>query len=325
MKLRFSLVVLLFFGFSVAGVLAQDEEVVDEPTPEYSDQSCGECHLDYHAAWHTGVHAIAYDRESFQEAWIAEDKDPECLACHTTEYQPATQTYLAENIQCEACHGQTPANHPPAPFVVSTDAETCGDCHTNTFYEWERSLHAFTADMGAIGCATCHNPHGQNIREPDDEAVLTAATSVIDAMCLNCHQDDTNTYVHLTHNEIAFEGVEVTCASCHMYQQEADELHKLADHTMYVGTISCTDCHQEISLTGASPILIDVDSALAEERNELLARVEELQNELSLTEEEDTGNGDDYIRLTQGLIVGLGLGVSVLWVLMRRERAENNG
>jgi predicted CXXCH cytochrome family protein len=286
-----------------------------QPLPRDPDyKSCGECHVDIHAAWASGVHAIAYDRPSFQQAWHDMNQERECLSCHVTGYQPATTRYWQENIQCEACHGLTPDNHPEEPFVLTRSADKCGDCHTLTFDEWEHSLHAFTPDMGAIGCATCHNPHGQQIRLDGD----------INQLCLNCHQADTTSYVHLTHNEVDIEGVDVTCASCHMYQREPDELHKLSDHTMYVGTVSCTDCHQEISLTGASPILIDVDAALAEERNILRMQVDELQTRLAQLEEEES-TGIDFIRLTQGLIIGLGLGITVLWVLMRRGNGESAG
>lgn len=301
----------LCFNFIVVGVVfAQDEMPDDE---DHSGEYCGDCHLDYLDAWSTGVHAIAYDRESFQEAWAETDNDPECLQCHTTQYEPANQTYLSENIHCEACHGQNPSDHPPATFEITADTSTCGDCHTATFDEWRHSQHAFTEDMGAVGCATCHNPHGQTIR-----------FETVDELCLNCHKDNpentheyANSYVHLTHNEVDFEGVDVTCASCHMHGKEADEIHQLADHTMHVETAPCTDCHESISVLGTSPLIVDVDTALAEQRDELQARVVELEDELAITEAEEP-SGVNYVQLTQGLIVGLGFGITLVVVVMRR-------
>lgn len=276
-------------------------------------KSCGECHLDYHAAWATGVHSIAYDRASFQAAWQEGGSDPECLTCHVTNFRPATGEYFAPNIQCEACHGLTPANHPPEPLRIDRSADMCGDCHDISFFQWERSAHAFTPDMGAVGCATCHNPHGQQIRLGD-----------INTLCLNCHAQDVTSYVHLSHNEIEYEGVDVTCASCHMYQEFPDELHQLSDHTMYVGTVSCTDCHQQISLTGVSPLLVDLDTALAEERNQLRAEVQELETRLAATQARVSETRTaDYVQLAQGIIIGLGVGIVLVWVLMRRGNDEN--
>ncbi|MBN1967535.1 MAG: hypothetical protein JW910_22965, partial [Anaerolineae bacterium] len=113
-----------FGGGGVHPVAAQGDPTPD--TEDHTGQSCAECHLDFAAAWSTGVHAIAYTRASFQEALAAEDDPAACLDCHTTGYMPNTGAYAAENVTCEACHGQNPADHPPTEFVVSTDEQTCG-------------------------------------------------------------------------------------------------------------------------------------------------------------------------------------------------------
>lgn len=307
-------------------VLAADTRQEAQPEPEtteepsrtviedHSGQSCGECHLDYQSAWENSVHAIAYVKESFQAAWAQAGNDPDCLKCHTTGYQPARQTYTAENIQCEECHGSNPPNHPPEPIVVRTSADICGDCHTSTFNEWEHSLHAFTQDMGAIGCATCHEPHSQKIR-----------FDTIDGLCLNCHQNNpqnregyAETYVHLTHNEVRLEGVDVTCASCHMYKSSSDAIHNLSDHSTQVQTVPCTDCHEAISQAGVSTVLVDVDTALAEERDQLRQRVSELEAALTSQTEAESEGSPDYVELTRGLIVGFGVGLTLFLVIVRR-------
>lgn len=294
----------------------------DNPVTDNAGKNCGECHLDYHAAWASGVHAIAYDRQSFQEAWKQENRDPDCLKCHTTDFQPATGSYLAENIQCEACHGLNPPDHPPKKFIVKTDTSICGDCHVATFNEWERSLHAFSKDMGAIGCATCHNPHGQTIR-----------FETIDNLCLNCHRGTpehpdpyAETYIHITHNEVKYESVDVTCASCHMYTEATDQFHNLPDHTMKVSTVPCTTCHEEVAATGQSVILVDVDRRLAEERDELLQRVSRLETDLAAAQHTSTASSISFVQLTQGLIAGLGIGITLVLVLRRRAngQAEEN-
>ncbi len=324
---------------SAQPLLAQDgAEATEVPAPAAADeagaappaaadstgghfgQNCGECHLDFRAAWAQGVHAIAYERESFQTAWAERGNDPTCLECHVTLFEPATGRFLAENVQCEACHGLNPDDHPPAAVQVNTEARMCGTCHEGTFAEWRLSLHAFNDDLGAIGCAVCHNPHGQQTRFETNE------------LCLNCHKDNpevtheyANSYVHLTHNEVNFEGVEVTCASCHMYKTPSDEIHNLSNHTMNVSTVPCTDCHESISVLGTSPLIVPVDTALAEERDALRAQLEEAQAELAAAQKgEERPAGADFVQLTQGLIIGLGIGATLFLVLRQRTNGRKS-
>lgn len=299
------------------GVLGSQQTALAGPPQQegpqdHTGQSCAECHVDYKALWETGAHAIAYDRESFQEAWHSTDDNPECLTCHTTQYQAHSGEYLAENVQCESCHGLNAADHPPAEFVVNRAPNACGDCHTATFDEWRRSPHAFTDDMGTVACSTCHNPHGQTLR-----------FDTVDALCLNCHQAAPNTYVHLTHNEVDYENVEVSCASCHMYRNPDDEHHNIPDHVMSVETVPCTDCHEALSIQGNVPLLVDVDTALAEERDELRVQVSELEAALEHVEMTETEGDTGLVQLTQGLIMGLGLGLTLFWILARRDTNNN--
>lgn len=316
-----ALFVLTLLLVVTAGLLAGQRPALAAPPrqggegEDHAGQSCGDCHLDFRAAWESGVHAIAFTRESFQASWNEHNQDSSCLDCHTTRYQPSVGEYMAENIVCEACHGLNPADHPPEQFVINRAPDACGNCHTHTFEEWRNSRHAFTPDMGTVGCATCHNPHGQTVRFENN-----------DDLCLNCHESAPNTYVHLTHNEVDFEsvGVEVTCASCHMYRSQGlgggtnDDVqgHRIPDHTMTVKTTPCTDCHEALSGTGDFTLLVDVDMALAQERDELRAQVNEL--EATVAEFAYTESCTDYARLTQGLIFGLGLGGTIIWVLLRR-------
>lgn len=308
---------------AIVGALAGQQPALAAPNEQggpndHAGQSCAECHLDFKAAWESGVHAIAFTRESFQQAWAEFDHDDTCLDCHTTRFEPFSGEYFAENVVCEACHGLNPPDHPPAELVVGTDARMCGQCHTGTFAEWRRSPHAFTDDMGTVACSTCHNPHGQSVRFAET-----------DSLCLNCHRSAPNTYVHLTHNEVEFADVEVTCASCHMYRTQGlgdgtrDDVvgHNIPDHTMSVETAPCTSCHE--ALAGQVPVLVEVDTALAEERDELREQVATLEAALETTAEAEAEAGISWVQLTQGLIIGLGIGITVTWVLIRRESAGN--
>ena len=303
------------FGLAIVGGLLSLQPVHAQggPGEDHTGERCADCHVDYQDAWATGVHASAYDDPVFQDAWADSNNDPECLTCHTTLYQPHDGSFLDTNIHCEACHGLNPADHPPAELAVNRNTSACGDCHTDTFAQWQHSPHAFTEDMGTVACSTCHNPHGQTLRFDS-----------VDALCLNCHETAPNTYVHLTHNEVDFEGVEVTCASCHMDDVPAvDDMHHIPDHTMHVETKSCTRCHEALSAEGNVPLLVPVDEALAAQRDELRTQVNELQAELEATAEVEPTTHANSIRLTQGLVAGLGFGIVMTWVLMRRATAGN--
>ena len=304
------------------GLLAEHQVARAQPPgqggPEdHTGQSCAECHVDVKSQWETGAHSIAFTRDTFQAAWTDFNNDTSCLDCHTTNYVPPDNTYLSENVVCEACHGLNPADHPPAQFVIDRAPSACRNCHTGTFAEWRRSAHAFTEEMGALGCATCHNPHGQTLRFDE-----------VDQLCLNCHETAPNTYVHLTHNEVDFGDIKITCASCHMYRVQGlgdgtnDDVvaHNIPDHTMQVKTAPCTACHETLSATGNFPILVDVDTQLAEERDRLREQVTELESTIdTLGETQQEAATPNYIQLTQGLIVGLGLGITLVWVFVRRD------
>jgi predicted CXXCH cytochrome family protein len=318
--LLIALLAAVAYGFLAEQPTVQADPLGQGGPEDHTGQSCAECHVDYEAAWATGAHSVAFTRESFQEVWTEFENDPECLQCHTTNYVEATHTITAENVTCEACHGENPANHPPAEFVVNRAPSACRNCHTGTFAEWRRSQHFFTEDMGAVGCATCHNPHGQTLR-----------FETVDELCLNCHESAPNTYVHLTHNEVDFGDIEVTCASCHMFRQQGlgdgtnDDVvgHNIPDHTMDVETVPCTTCHEDLSGTGDFPALVDVNTEIAEERDALREEVSTLQNELATIEAEPEVDST-AIRLTQGLIVGLGIGITITWVLIRRESGSKD-
>lgn len=278
---------------------------------DHTGQSCGSCHLDYHAAWATGVHSIAFDRDSFQSAWQQVNEDPTCLACHATGYQPATGEFLANNVQCEACHGVNPADHPPAEFVVDEAASLCGDCHTSTFDEWEHSLHAFaTDDAEVVDCATCHNPHGQALR-----------AETVAALCTDCHSQDDPTYIHLTHNDIADDAAAaVTCASCHMFNVAADDVHQFADHSMTVTTRPCNDCHETLTASGNSILGLGVNAELIGNRADLQTSGTGAGETLTAAETGVEAPRPTAVLLLQGLLVGLGLGVTVAMVVSRSGR-----
>lgn len=104
-----------------------------------------------------------------------------------------------------------------------------------------------------------------------------------------------------------------------MYRRPSDEIHNLSNHTMNVSTVPCTDCHESISVLGTSPLIVPIDAALAEERDKLRSQLDEAQAELAAVREaEAPPAGTNFIQLTQGLIIGLGIGATLFLVLRQR-------
>ncbi|WP_175517640.1 multiheme c-type cytochrome [Planctomicrobium piriforme] len=85
-------------------------------------ESCKKCHTYAYSVWSNTKHAHAYEslakgRPSEAEHWISRIYDPECLACHTTGWDPQKalrhasgftdmqKTPLLAGQQCENCHG----------------------------------------------------------------------------------------------------------------------------------------------------------------------------------------------------------------------------
>lgn len=273
------------------------------PTPG-PVQQCAECHLDVVAGWQDSTHAKAYVDPKFQEAWKTSG-DRQCLGCHTTGFDSRTGMYTTEGVTCEACHGQTPAEHPPQPVALSKGIEVCAGCHTTTVAEWKRSAHG----SQQLACTTCHSPHPQKLR-----------FETADALCLNCHTDTLTSYTHTTHTKQA-------CVDCHWYRSVDETQHVMTGNLLPTGhdnevqTRTCIDCHK--ALPADQAVSAEATPAPAEQRlTEIRLRNEELAARVqSLQAEEDNLAA---VRVAEGLVLGFVLGGAIVMFAlrfgMRRER-----
>jgi len=236
-----------------------------------------------------------------------------CSGCHNELLADSAhlEKLAAGNLQaatCVDCHGahDIPAteNHP------TLVAGVCSDCHEDTLVEWNESPHA---NMGSLGCAVCHLPHGQQLRIENTNA-----------LCLNCHKVPGEIYIHAKHLESEYE---VSCVNCHMaldpdIEQVTTGIEP-TDHRMVVQTLSCNQCHEELEESGVWAQLVDTNEEVIIERDALREQITQLEEQLS---DQNASGGDvDYVQLIQGLIVGLGIGIVIILILVPRLSRNSNG
>ncbi len=189
-----------------------------------SDQpECATCHGEIVDAWSNGIHSQALSDPIFAEAWDQQGNPRECLGCHVTGYEPSTGLWTSDGVGCAACHPSIGEGHPIEPATIDHSPKLCGDCHTDMYFEWQASTHG----KKGIGCANCHDPHGNMLKVESKEK-----------LCSACHRTLTEEYTHSQHN---LQGL--TCVDCHMAVMEGDPNHPHKDHSFYVGIGTCTSCH----------------------------------------------------------------------------------
>jgi len=212
----------LLLGFPTFAITQAQTE------PEaYGSDDCGECHQAVATQWENSVHGHASVLETFLAAWAEQGNPPDCLRCHTTGFDPETGSYEKEGVACATCHPSDPAEHPQTIMQTDISSRLCGQCHIDTFAEWETSVHG----QEELTCARCHNPHSNELR----------AGSMQDT-CRTCHKEETHFFTFTSHGD---EGI--LCTDCHL-QTKSDPLgngHSQISHTFSIGKDTCTACHNE--------------------------------------------------------------------------------
>ncbi|HLC05091.1 MAG TPA: cytochrome c3 family protein [Anaerolineales bacterium] len=210
---------LALFGAAMAG--AGDSTQTGIPP----DVPCQICHSEIEEAWVEGAHGHATVDPTFRTAWEQQGKPRECLTCHTTGYDPVTDTYEAEGVTCEACHSPVPANHPADPMPAERSASLCGNCHTETMFEWQASKHRETE----LACIGCHDPHAASLKKADSAG-----------LCATCHRERASNFAHSQHSEVG-----LNCADCHLATLDGQEGegHAVRDHSFNVKLTTCNVCH----------------------------------------------------------------------------------
>jgi predicted CXXCH cytochrome family protein len=294
----------------------------DETTSGQADpqKDCAECHPNIEHSWMASSHAHAFDDEEFASRWNSLGKPGECLTCHTTNYQATTNSFAAEGVQCEACHGDIVEGHPPAVVPVKADTDYCGSCHTTTLGEWRLTGHS----TAGVGCMDCHDPHSQKalFDNPDD-------------MCLNCHRDEMGDYLEDLHIKKG-----VGCVDCHALVIPPETFPEdgivPTGHAFTITTSTCVACHTDSLHAGYSlPGYENGAKAASENQSESdetqpteVSSVEEIHDTENLTPEqraqalEASLASSRFSSLFQGGLIGLVLGGLTIYYVGKNTRRK---
>ena len=206
----------------VTYALAQASPPVQaEPTGELN---CQNCHPAFHEAWKDGAHGKAVS-ETFLKAWEDQGKSGDCLVCHTTGYDPVTGVFASGGLTCDSCHFPVTTNHPTEPMPADRSSRMCGNCHAETYFEWQVSKHR----EAGLDCIVCHDPHGNGLKAENSYA-----------LCASCHRERASNYTHSQHSQKG-----LACSDCHLGKLADGGIqgHARQDHSFFVSLTTCNSCH----------------------------------------------------------------------------------
>ena len=234
----------IMFALLAAGVtliVASAQEGVPPAQATSGTSDCTTCHTEYQMTWESGAHGKAGSDPIFLDEWTKQGKPGACLVCHTTGYDPATATYKADGVTCEACHGPAPADHPKTPMPIDRSPDLCGRCHSDTRFGWQ-DWKVSTHYQRGMDCATCHDPHSASLKKMTAPRGEPAKTDDVSALCITCHQEHSMNFPYTSHNQKG-----VTCVDCHVKHIENTDraAHTVPDHSFNASLESCNTCHAE--------------------------------------------------------------------------------
>jgi predicted CXXCH cytochrome family protein len=232
------LLALLAAGATLALAQAQTGEL-PQPSTGQDESECTVCHTEFGMKWQSGPHGQAGRDPVFLDEWTRQGQPGACLVCHTTGYDPAGGTWESDNITCQNCHGEAPADHPKSPMPVDRSPDLCGRCHSDTRFGWQ-DWQGSTHYQRGMSCSTCHDPHSAALKltGPRDGTGYTDGSQ----LCINCHQEASMNFPYTSHHEKG-----VACVDCHLNHLEdaQREAHTMADHSFQANLATCNKCHAD--------------------------------------------------------------------------------
>jgi predicted CXXCH cytochrome family protein len=236
------LLIALMFALLAAGITLVMASAQGEvpPTGSTTSENCAVCHTEFEMTWENGAHGKAGSDPIFLAEWNKQGKPGACLVCHTTGYDPATATYKANGVTCEACHGPAPADHPQTPMPVDRSTDLCGRCHSDTRFGWQ-DWKVSTHYQRGMDCATCHDPHSASLKK-----VVGPRTSEkkddVSELCITCHKESSMDFSYTAHAQ-----KNISCVDCHVKHLENVDrtAHTVPDHSFKASLDSCNTCHAQ--------------------------------------------------------------------------------
>ena len=236
------LLIAIIFALLAAGVtlmVAQAQE--NDPPPQEHTIKCAACHTEFEMTWMSGPHGTAVSDPVFQAEWTAQGKPGACLVCHVTGYDPATATWKADGVTCEACHNPVPSDHPKSPMPIDKSTDLCGRCHSDTRFgwqEWKISTHY----QRGMDCTVCHDPHSAALKQVASAQGDTPTFEDASELCITCHNEYSMDFPYSNHHQKG-----VSCVDCHVnHLENADRAaHSVPDHSFNANLKSCNTCHAD--------------------------------------------------------------------------------
>lgn len=154
------------------------------------------------------------------------DTPEDCRECHQITYSHWAESEHAaaeDEVVCTTCHSPVPADHPDRIMPTDISSRMCGDCHKDTFDQYELSIH----QDNEMACVNCHDAHGTTIK-----------TETSEELCEGCHRENVHFFEFTPH---ADEGL--TCVDCHLTIEDPGTGEGLRRHTFSVGLDTCRECH----------------------------------------------------------------------------------
>ncbi len=235
------LLIAVIFALLAAGVtLVMANAQGEQPPAIMQTSDCATCHTEFQMTWQNGAHGNAGSDPIFVAEWNSQGKPGACLVCHTTGYDPATATYKADGVTCEACHGPAPADHPKSPMPVNRSTDLCGRCHSDTRFGWQ-DWKVSTHYQRGMDCATCHDPHSASLKKVTGPRTSEKSDDVSE-LCITCHKESSMDFSYTAHAQ-----KDISCVDCHVNHMESADraAHTVPDHSFNASLDSCNTCHAQ--------------------------------------------------------------------------------
>lgn len=206
--------------------------------PHARDLTCEVCHDNGTAHAEAGDPALVTVPRGLAGA------ENTCITCHdrTTDRRSHRNGAHANTaaVNCLSCHSihKSQAEH----LVAQPQPQLCASCHGTQAASFRNRPYTHRVASGAMGCTSCHDPHGRPGREN------VRLTSAGEAACATCHSDKRGPFV-FQHGSTQIG--ESTCANCHEPHGSANPNQLTRARVVQL----CLECHSPTSgtTTGSQP------------------------------------------------------------------------